>query len=73
MNSMEEQKHLVKLAEAFNLLPYSVPTIRVYAAAGKIPCYMVGKRYYVDLNEIKEYAKTLIVRVEGNHGSKSDK
>lgn len=66
------ERKLVKLSEAYDILPYSIPTIRVYASIGKIPCYTIGKRIYVDLNEIREYVKSITTRKGGNYVNQSE-
>lgn len=66
------EKKLVKLSEAYDIIPYAIPTIRVYASKGKIPCYVVGRRIYCDLDEIKEYVKSITSKRGGKYAEQSE-
>lgn len=66
------ERKLVKLSDAYGIIPYAIPTIRAYAAKGKIPCYMVGKRFYCYLDEIREYVESITIRKGGEYAKQSE-
>lgn len=65
------ERKLVKLSEAYHLFPFTKQTVRIYASKGKIPCYRVGHRFYCYMDEVTEFAKSLTIRMGGNHAERS--
>lgn len=59
------------MSDAVVLVPYKLSTLRRMASEGAIPCIKIGSRYFVNVEEIKEFVKSITMKKEGKHVSKS--
>lgn len=64
-------ENLIKLSDAVVYVPYKLSTFRRMASEGAIPCTKIGSRYFVDVEEIKEFVKSITMKKEGNHAERS--
>ena len=63
-------ENLIKLSEAVVFVPYKISTLRRMASEGAIPCIKIGSRYFVNVEEIKEFVKSITIKKEGNNHAK---
>lgn len=64
--------NLVKLSDALPYVPYKLSTLRRMASEGTIPCTKIGSRYFVNVEEIKMFVKSITIKKGGVYVNQSE-